>query len=68
MAAFCGWSAMLAGTAALYALGVLQLALVGRLSPAKAAVAGVLPFLPGDALKIAAASVIALKVRDRIRI
>lgn len=61
-------SAMLAGTAALYALGVLQLALVGRLSLAKAAAAGVLPFLPGDALKIAAASVIALKVRDRIRI
>ena len=60
--------AMLAGTAAVYALGVLQLVLVGRLSPAKAAVAGVLPFLPGDALKIAAASVIALKVRDRIRI
>ena len=27
-----------------------------------------LPFLPGDALKIAAASVIALKVRDRIRL
>jgi len=60
--------AMLAGTAAVYALGVLQLVLVGRLPVEKAAAVGVLPFLPGDALKIAAASVITLKVRDRIRI
>jgi biotin transport system substrate-specific component len=60
--------AMLAGTAVVYSLGVLQLVLVGKLSLEKAAVVGVLPFLPGDALKIAAASVIALKVRDRIRL
>lgn len=60
--------AMLAGTAAVYALGVLQLVLVGKLSVAKAAAVGVLPFLPGDALKIAAASFITLKVRDSIRI
>lgn len=60
--------AMLAGTAVVYTLGVLQLVLVGKLSLEKAAVVGVLPFLPGDALKIAAASVITLKVRDRIRI
>jgi biotin transport system substrate-specific component len=60
--------AMLAGTAVLYALGVLQLVLIGKLSVAKAAAVGVLPFLPGDALKIAAASVITLKVRDRVQI
>jgi len=60
--------AMLAGTAAVYALGVLQLVLVGKLSVAKAAAVGVLPFLPGDALKIAAASFITLKVRDSIRL
>ncbi len=60
--------AMLVGTIAVYALGVLQLVLVGKLSLEKAAAVGVLPFLPGDALKIAAASVIALKVRDRIRL
>lgn len=60
--------AMLAGTAVVYALGVLQLVLVGKLSLEKAAAVGVLPFLPGDALKIAAASVITLKVRDRIQI
>lgn len=60
--------AMLAGTAVVYALGVLQLVLVGKLSLEKAAAVGVLPFLPGDALKIAAAAVITLKVRDRIQI
>ena len=60
--------AMLAGTAAVYALGVLQLVLVGKLSVGKAAAVGVLPFLPGDALKIAAASFITLRVRDRVRI
>ena len=60
--------AMLAGTVAVYALGVLQLVLVGKLSLAKAAAVGVLPFLPGDALKIAAASFITLKVRDSIRL
>lgn len=60
--------AMLAGTAVVYTLGVLQLVLVGKLSLEKAAAVGVLPFLPGDALKIAAASVITLKVRDRIQI
>jgi len=60
--------AMLAGTAVVYALGVLQLVLVGKLPLGKAAAVGVLPFLPGDALKIAAASVITLKVRDRVQV
>ena len=60
--------AMLAGTAVVYGLGVFQLVLVGKLSLGKAAAVGVLPFLPGDALKIAAASVIALKVKDHIRL
>lgn len=60
--------AMLAGTAAVYTLGVLQLVLIGKLSVGKAATVGVLPFLPGDVLKIAAASVIVMKVKDRIKI
>ncbi|MGE5855366.1 MAG: biotin transporter BioY, partial [Syntrophaceae bacterium] len=60
--------AMLAGTAAVYTLGVLQLVLIGKLSVGKAATVGVLPFLPGDVLKIAAASVITMKVKDRIKI
>jgi len=60
--------AMLAGTAAVYALGVLQLVLIGKLSVGKAATVGVLPFLPGDALKIAAASVITMKVKEKIKL
>ncbi|MGE5799771.1 MAG: biotin transporter BioY [Syntrophaceae bacterium] len=60
--------AMLAGTAAVYTLGVLQLVLIGKLSVGKAATVGVLPFLPGDVLKIAAASVITMKVKDKIKI
>jgi len=60
--------AMLAGTATVYTLGVLQLVLIGKLSVEKAAAVGVLPFLPGDALKIAAASVIVMKVKDHVRL
>ena len=41
---------------------------MGKLSVGKASAAGVLPFLPGDALKIAAASVIVMKVKDKIRL
>jgi len=60
--------AMLVGTAVVYTLGVTQLVLIGKLSVGKALAAGVLPFLPGDALKIAAASVITMKVKDKIRL
>lgn len=60
--------AMLAGTTIVYMLGVIQLVLIGKLSIGQALTVGVLPFLPGDALKIAAASVIAMKVKDRIRL
>jgi biotin transport system substrate-specific component len=57
---------MLAGGCIVYALGVLQLMVVAGLSPAKAVTAGVLPFVPGDILKIAAAAAVALKIRGRI--
>jgi biotin transport system substrate-specific component len=60
--------AMLAGAATVYGLGVLQLILVGKVSIEKALTVGVLPFLPGDALKIAAGSVITMKVKDKIRL
>jgi biotin transport system substrate-specific component len=60
--------AMLIGTAVVYTLGVTQLVWIGKLSIEKALAAGVLPFLPGDALKIAAASVITMKVKDKIRL
>jgi len=56
-----------AGTACLYGTGVAQLAVVGKLGLAKALTVGILPFLPGDVLKIAAATGIFLKVRDRLK-
>jgi biotin transport system substrate-specific component len=57
---------LVAGTAVLYTLGVLQLSLVARLAPLKALAVGVLPFLPGDAIKIILAVIIALKLRERL--
>ncbi len=47
--------AMICGSAVVYAAGAGWLKLVAGLGWKEAAVAGVLPFLPGDALKIAAA-------------
>ncbi len=55
--------AMAAGTACLYALGVVQLALVANLAPAKALALGVLPFIPGDVLKIVVAALISRKLQ-----
>jgi biotin transport system substrate-specific component len=59
---------MLAGGIIVYTLGVLQLMLVADLSPAKAVAAGVLPFAPGEVLKIVAAAAIVTKIRGRINI
>jgi biotin transport system substrate-specific component len=56
---------MAAGTVCLYALGVAQLLLVARLSPAKALAVGVLPFLPGDAAKMAAAVFVVRILRNQ---
>ena len=60
--------AMIAGTAVIYLFGVLQLMIIAKLSMDKAVTVGVLPFLIGDALKIAAAVLITVKLRDRVRI
>ncbi|MBN1613864.1 MAG: biotin transporter BioY, partial [Deltaproteobacteria bacterium] len=61
-------AAMVAGTAALYALGVAQLMVVAKLTVIKALAAGVVPFLIGDAIKIVLAALIAGRVRERIRV
>jgi biotin transport system substrate-specific component len=58
--------AMVLGSAALYACGVPWLKVVTGLTLAKAAAVGMLPFLAGDALKIAAAAVIAKAIRPLI--
>jgi biotin transport system substrate-specific component len=60
--------AMSAGIALVYALGLLQLMIVARLSFAKALAVGLLPPLPGDILKIIVAALICLKVRGHLRL
>ena len=55
--------AMLCGAAVLYACGIAWLKVVTGLPWAKALAAGMLPFLPGDALKIAVAVPIARVLR-----
>lgn len=57
---------LVAGMVVLYALGVLQLAVVARLTPMKALVVGALPFLPGDGIKIVLTAWIALRLRERL--
>jgi biotin transport system substrate-specific component len=59
-------AAMLFGTAVLYACGLLGLKLLTGLSWPKALAAGMLPFLPGDAVKIVVAVPIARALRPII--
>ncbi len=57
---------MISGWAVIYSLGVLQLSWVARLTFGQSLAAGVLPFLPGDLLKIIAAAAIASRFRGRM--
>ncbi|MBL7203048.1 MAG: biotin transporter BioY [Desulfobacteraceae bacterium] len=59
---------MVIGTVVIYLFGVIQLSLIARLSIDKAITVGALPFLIGDTLKIVVAALIAVKIRDRVRI
>ena len=59
--------AIVAGHVVIYGLGVLQLSLIAHLSVTKAVAVGVIPFLPGDALKSAAAILVATKVAKQWR-
>lgn len=62
-----GWMrisfSLLAGNLVIYTLGTFQLALVADLSPLKALMLGVVPFIPGDLLKLSAAAWLAFKLR-----
>jgi len=58
----------LSGTAIIYILGVAQLSLVTNIGVKKALMVGMLPFLPGDILKIIAASFIASKLKPIIKL
>ncbi len=59
--------AMICGTAVLYACGVSWLKVVTGMEWSKAAAAGMVPFLPGDVLKIIAAVPIAKTLRPVIQ-
>ena len=60
--------AMICGTIVLYACGVTWLKILTGMTWSKALAVGMLPFLIGDALKIAAAAAIARGLRPVIRI
>lgn len=57
---------LVVGNLVIYALGVAQLSLVAHISITKALLVGVVPFLIGDLLKIVTATLIALKLRNKI--
>ncbi len=59
---------LIVATVAIYICGVAQLSLVAHLSLQKAIAVGVLPFLIGDAIKIAAATLLIVRIRSRIQI
>lgn len=65
-----GWIvlALGAGHVVFYGLGVLQLSVIAHLPLVKALAVGLFPFLPGDAVKIAVAASLALKLRDVIKL
>jgi biotin transport system substrate-specific component len=60
--------AMLTGMLIIYSLGIMQLALVAKMSWQKALAIGVLPFIPGDIIKILLAAIISSKLKGRIKI
>ncbi len=55
-----------AGAAVVYLVGVPWLAFAARLSPARAVLLGLLPFVPGDGLKVAAAAAAARWARPLV--
>lgn len=56
------------GTVILYIIGITQLSLITGIGIKKAIVVGMLPFLPGDILKVIAASFIASKLKPIIEL
>jgi biotin transport system substrate-specific component len=60
--------AMLVGMAIIYSLGIMQLALVAKMSFKKALAIGVLPFIPGDIIKILLAAIISSRLKGRIKV
>ncbi|MCK4534461.1 MAG: biotin transporter BioY [Syntrophobacterales bacterium] len=59
---------LVAATVVIYICGVAQLSVVAQLSLKKAITVGVLPFLIGDAIKIAAATLLIVRIKSRVQI
>ena len=59
---------MLIGMLIIYLLGSLQLSLVAKMSFQKALTIGVLPFIPGDVIKILLAAIISSRLKGHIKI
>jgi len=60
--------AMLTGMGIIYCLGITQLALVAKISFQKALAIGVLPFIPGDIIKILLAAIISSRLKGHIKV
>ena len=59
---------MLIGMLIIYFLGSLQLSLVAKMSFHKALAVGVLPFIPGDIIKILLAAIISSRLKGRVKV
>jgi biotin transport system substrate-specific component len=59
-----GVLSMAAGLVVLYGLGLVQLAMVAGISFRQGLVVGVLPFLPGEALKVIGTTLLARRIRQ----
>ncbi|GAB4115723.1 MAG: biotin transporter BioY [Candidatus Caldatribacteriota bacterium] len=55
------------GTLVIYLLGILQLSLVTTMGIKRALMVGLVPFIPGDILKLIAASLVAYKLENIIK-
>ena len=59
---------MLIGMLIIYFLGSLQLSLVAKMSFHKAMAVGVVPFIPGDIIKILLAAIISSQLKGRVKV
>lgn len=59
--------AILVGDLVIYGLGTLQLAMVAHLSPGKAILVGVVPFIIPEIIKLLAAAILSSKLRKSLR-
>lgn len=59
---------MLIGMLIIYLLGSIQLSIVAKMDFSKALAVGVLPFIPGDIIKIILAAVICLRLKGRVKV